>query len=90
LLNHAHPQNGGKADLFEAFGFRASRWTALRDALLFHARTNDVVETRTSSHGIKHAVRCNLPSPDGRSPCLTTVWIVEAGNPPRFVTAYGT
>jgi hypothetical protein len=40
-------------------------------------------------HGLKYEVKCTLRTPDGRDPCLTTIWTVERGRPPRLVTAYG-
>ncbi|WP_353216318.1 DUF6883 domain-containing protein [Sandarakinorhabdus sp.] len=40
-------------------------------------------------HGRKFVVHCNMPSPDARNPCITSVWIIDAnGDRPRLVTAY--
>ena len=88
LLKSDHPQNGGKTAFFHAFGFTSEQWTVLRDALMVHAITNDVVDTTHSSHGTKHVVRCSVQTPDGRNPCITTIWIVEGERSPRLVTAY--
>lgn len=89
LLNAAHPGNLGKAALFQAFGFQAAKWEEMRDALRKHPAANEVVRTTRNPHGIKYEVSCDLETPDGRNPCLTTVWIIEARHRPRLVTAYG-
>ena len=88
LLNSARPRNGGKAALFSAFGFDPAHWEVLRDALRQHPLANDVVSSQRSPHGNKHVVRCSMMSPDGRNPCITTIWITDGDGPPRFVTAY--
>lgn len=89
LLNAAHPGNLGKAALFQAFGFRSARWEEMRDALQKHPSANEVVRTTRSPHGAKYEVGCSLETPDGRNPCLTTIWIIEAERPPCLVIAYG-
>lgn len=89
LLNASRPGNLGKAALFQAFGFRAAAWEVMRDALREHPLANQVVRTTRNPHGTEYEVRCSLEAPDGRKPCLTTIWIIEAGRPPRLVTAYG-
>jgi hypothetical protein len=89
LLDPSHPQNGGKAAFFTAFGFDRLRWTELRDALLSHPLANRVMRERPSSHGRTFRVRCTLWTPDGRNPCITTVWaIIPASSDPKFVTAF--
>src|SRR5439155_15608031 len=45
LLDPAHPAGGSKAAFFLRFGFLASNWRRLADALLAHARNNEVVAT---------------------------------------------
>lgn len=89
LLDRSNAQNGGKAALFGQFGFVRDDWPVLALALSQHAVDNEVVAESVSAHGVKYVVRCNLDSPDGRNPCLTSVWIVDAdGRIPRLVTAY--
>jgi hypothetical protein len=88
LLNSGHPQNGGKSAYFRAFGFETGEWAVMRDALVSHAAVNHVAKTSRSPHGTKHAVRCSIQTPDGRNPCVTTVWIVDGSRPPRLVTSY--
>jgi hypothetical protein len=88
LLDTGHPQNGGKAAFFRAFGFDVADWAAMRDALLRHPAANQVTATKASPHVIKYEVRCSIGTPDGRNPCVTTVLIVEGGRPPRLVTTH--
>jgi hypothetical protein len=88
LLDPAHPQNGGKAGFFRSFGFDPIRWTEMARSLRDHPLVNPVTKTLTTVHGAKHLVRCSVRTPDGRNPCITTVWITEANRPPRLVTAY--
>jgi hypothetical protein len=88
LLNSRHPQNGGKAGYFLGFGFQPGKWSVMRDALIGHATVNHVSGTSRSHHGTKHTVRCSISTPDGRNPCITTVWIVEGNRPPRLITSY--
>lgn len=89
LLNANHPNNGGKAGFFTRFGFSNARWVELRDALLEHARANPVEQVQQSPYGTRYRVRCNLQSPDGRNPCVKTVWVVDPSTRnPALVTAY--
>ena len=89
LLNAGNAQNRGKAALFTAFGFVREQWQILAAALVRHPIDNEILTTTVSPHGTKYLVQCNLVSPDGRNPCLTSVWIVDTGGTiPRLVTAH--
>lgn len=78
-----------KAQFFTAFGFSRAIWSELKRALLAHPLTNAVASQTVNPYGIKYTVSCMLASPDGRNPCVISVWIVEPPDPdPRFVTAY--
>ena len=89
LLNGNNPQNAGKAALFERSGFDPLRWDILADALRAHPLQNEVVRTVPSPHGIKYVVECMIKTPDGRNPCMISVWIIENGRDlARLVTAY--
>lgn len=59
LLSAEHPQNGGKAAFFRAFGFNPKAWATMRDALLAHPVANRVAATKVSPHGAKCEVRCS-------------------------------
>jgi hypothetical protein len=88
LLLQDHPDNDGKADFFALFGFTRERWSDLQLALVAHPVNNDVVRVVPAGDGMRYRVRCNLTSPDGRDPCITTIWAVETGQPPRLITAF--
>jgi hypothetical protein len=89
LLDPDHPGNGGKAAFFRAFGFARLTWTALRGSLHEHPRVNLVALIQPNPFGTRYVVRCSLTSPDGRNPCITTVWIIDHGDTqPRLVTAF--
>ena len=89
LLDPTHPGNGGKAAFFSAFGFTAHNWAALRSALQAHPSMHPVVSVTAGAWGTKYEVRCSLHSPDGRNPCIRSIWVIDAANPdPRLVTAY--
>ena len=89
LLNAAHPDNGGKAEFFERFGFRRSEWKVLADALLALAHKVEVTQSMKSPHGQKYVVVGRIESPNGKTASVRTIWIVDKGlNIARLVTAY--
>jgi hypothetical protein len=89
LLNPNHADNGGKAAFFLRFGFSQSAWHLLQTALPDHPLTNSVAATTPAQWGVMFEIRCNLQSPDGRNPCIQTIWTIEPISPhPEFVTAY--
>jgi filamentous hemagglutinin len=88
LLSREQPDNGGKSEFFALFGFSRERWSELQLALVAHPSDNDVVRVVPAGDGMRYRVRCNLVSPDGRDPCITTIWAVETGQPPRLITAF--
>ncbi len=89
LLNPKHPQNGGKNKFFAAFGFTRAESVILKSAIEQHPVDNEINEDENSVYGQKFVVMCHLQTPDGRNPCIVSVWIMDTGtNIPRFVTAY--
>jgi len=89
LLSLSHPVGKGKAKFFMEFGFTRGKPGQLEASLLEHGLTQPIVETMTSEHGVKYVLECSVPSPDGRNPCIQSVWIVDTGKTsPRLVTAY--
>lgn len=89
LLATDHPEGASKAVFFQAHGFRLGDWQRLAEALRDHARRNSVSEVSRSLYGTKHAVDGPLRCPDGRTPRVRAIWIVDAGAEfPRLVTAY--
>lgn len=89
LLNPAHPDNSGKADFFEALGFRRNEWKTLAAAFLALARQTEVAQSMKSPHGQKYVIVGRIESPGGKSPLVKTIWIVDSGlEAARLVTAY--
>jgi len=89
LLSTGHPTGASKAKFFTSFGFSPGNWAELKSALLNHPRNNPVTGQASSPFGQKFEVSCSLAAPDGRNPCIISVWIIEPPDAsPRFVTAY--
>lgn len=88
LLNDAHHEGKSKSKYFKACGFTRENWLELRAALVAHGKQRPIVSTEVSDYGTKHAVECELQSPDGKSRCIRTIWVVESGSDYRLVTAY--
>ena len=88
-LNAAHPDNNGKAEFFETFGFRLNDWETLARAIRRGALDDEVIQHLETSHGVKYVLHAAMETPSGKSPLVRTVWIVDRGrNYPRLVTAY--
>jgi hypothetical protein len=89
LLNPAHPAGGSKASFFLRFGFTAADWRRLAEALLRHARENEVVEMEQTRHGTRYVVDGTLEAPDGTALHVRSAWYIDPdGDAPRFVTAH--
>jgi Domain of unknown function (DUF6883) len=89
LLSTTHPTGASKAKFFISFGFSPGNWAELKSALLHHPQNNPVTNQVISPFGQKFEVSCSLVAPDGRNPCIISVWIIEPPDPnPRFITAY--
>jgi hypothetical protein len=89
LLNSAHPDNGGKAQFFERFGFHRNEWKILAKAFFELARTAEVTHSMKSSHGQKYVIVGRIESPSGKLALVRTIWIVDKGSDvARLVTAY--
>jgi hypothetical protein len=81
--------SGGKAAFYVAFGFTVAGWQRLRDALIEHAASHEVMHTSETIHGVKYIIEGELQTPDNRAPQVRSIWIVDSGNvAPRLVTAY--
>ena len=89
LLNPAHPAGGSKASFFLRFGFNVAEWRRLADALLRHARENEVVETEQTPHGTRYVVDGPLSAPDVTRLYVRSAWYMNpGGSAPRFVSAH--
>jgi hypothetical protein len=93
LLSSNHPAGRAKAAFFRRFGFRLRSWRGLRDALLNHAYTAEIVAIAETEFGTKYITKYilsgPLTSPDGRNPNVCSVRFVAMGDTAsRLVTAY--
>lgn len=89
LMSLAHRDGHGKAKFFMRFGFSVTEIELLESSLLKHAVTQPVTQVNETEHGIKYVLECTVQSPDGRNPCIRSVWIIDAGGiAPRLVTAF--
>ncbi|WP_156630179.1 DUF6883 domain-containing protein [Methylobacterium sp. Leaf112] len=88
LLATSHPDGRGKATFFLARGFTPQDWHEMADALRAQGSENPVERYESTPYGRKIIVRCHMVTPDGRNPCILTVWMEEDGKPIRLVTAY--
>ena len=89
LLNPKHPFGASKARFFADFGFHARDWETLAGELRQHGQTHPVARSHQTPFGPRFVVERNISAPDGRRPCITTVWQLDAGQiAPRLITAY--
>jgi hypothetical protein len=89
LLSSTHPIGRSKARFFFRLGFREDAPEELVRALLEHIRIYDVADAAGSSYGTKYRVDGPIASPNGRTPRISSVWIIRGGEvAPRFVTAF--
>ena len=89
LLSSTHPAGRHKARFFVRVGFQPSVPEALTQAILEHARSNEVATVERSLFGIRYTIDGMLISPDGRNPRIRVIWFVELGSDiPYLVTAY--
>lgn len=89
LLSTSHKDGKGKAKFFMAFGFSLADVAVMEAALLLHPIAQPVAQIKETEHGVKYEVACSVETPDGRNPCIRSVWIVDAGkSEPRLVTAF--
>ncbi len=89
LLSETHAVGKAKAKFFRALGFNETNISILEQGLLIIAHSATVQEVVASPHGTKYVLEGVLETPDGTSPPIHTVWILETGEEyPRFVTAY--
>ena len=88
LFDDSHPLGGPKSAFFKSFGFLSSDWEQLRDALIAHARDNELDRSYVTKFGIVYEVIGQLTTPDGRSPTVLVASIIwHSEDFPRLVTA---
>lgn len=87
LLNPKHEEGASKEKFFRLRGFKIAKWKVLAEALRQHGVTRPVVEEEKTKFGKKYTVECELKTPDGKNPCVLTVWVKKGSEPPRLITA---
>ena len=89
LLNPEHRRGASKSRFFHGYGFSRERWERLSTALTEHGRIRHLVKVVPTEFGPRYIVECSVETPDGRAPCIRTVWQAEsAGATPHLITAY--
>jgi hypothetical protein len=89
LLSDVHEIGKHKADFFKRFGFDLLDVETFKGSLIQHSIDRDIEKTNDSDFGIKYELKCEIKTPDGRNPCIVSVWIVENGQEiPKLVTAF--
>ena len=87
LLSARHSGGRAKAQFLAGFGFHAGEWQVLRDAIVAHAKANDIAASQQTRFGTRYEIDRPLPAPDGRAPIVRVVWFVESQEgSPRLVT----
>ncbi len=89
LLNPQHPVGSSKAKAFLAMGYTQSFPEQLESALLRHA-TQPVASVIPTRHGELFVIEAYLSSDvtEIRVRFVRSVWLVELGRAPKFITAY--
>ena len=91
LLSTDHPDGKSKAKYFIEHGFVINQPDSLARSLIKHGQTQPVIKESVSEFGKKFILECQCETPNGRNPCIRSVWIVEIGTlEPRLVTAFPT
>ncbi len=88
LLSLSHPVGRHKAVWFHQVGFRPDAWQELANALRQQAASGIVMSEEMTEHGRKFVVEGEIVTPDAGQVALTSVWMLDDDEIPRFVTAY--
>ena len=87
LLSARHSGGRAKAQFLMGFGFTIREWHVLRDAIIAHAKANDIAASHQTRFGTRYEIDGPIPAPDGRAPIVRVVWFVEPQDSiPRLVT----
>jgi hypothetical protein len=89
LLNDQHQRGASKCRFFEGFGFMRTSWEGLVEALTEHGRMRRLIAVTPTEFGPRYVVECEIRTPDGRNPCIRTVWQGRDEQAiPQLITAY--
>lgn len=89
LLSPTSPAGTSKYLFFRRFGFDRDVPGLLIEALLNHPNTATLRRVLGHPEGEKLVYECGIDTPDGRHPCIRSVWISNrVAGVIRLVTAY--
>jgi len=89
LLSTTHRDGRHKAAFFNEFGFSASNWQSLADALMRHVAEHEVAREAATEFGVRYVVEGIMEMADSREALVRSVWFIDQDqDTPRFVTAY--
>lgn len=89
LLSPTHQIGRFKARFFGALGYAAERWHELDADLRTQHLTQDAQPQESAGGGQIFTINAILKGPNGQSAMVRSVWFIpQAGELPRFVTAY--
>jgi hypothetical protein len=89
MLSEGHEDGRGKAVFFKSFGFSPLEPDVFRQALLELARSADDAIVQPSPHGMKYIIVGPIRAPNGNSPVVKTVWLIDNdATRPRLITAF--
>lgn len=88
LLNLKHKDGASKAKFFRNRGFKSNDWEHFATALRDHGASQPVTSVVPTKHGRKFTVECQLLTPDGRNPCILSVWVESKRKSLALVTAH--
>ena len=89
LLSDTHEEGKSKSAFFKRFGFDEIIPSIFEAALKNHAREREIENKTETPFGEKFQLKCDINTPDGRNPCIVTVWILENDKQrPKLITAF--
>ena len=89
LLSEGHEDGRGKAEFFISFGFSRRAPEVLRQALIDLACSAADAIAQPSPHGMKYTIVGPIRAPNGSTPVVKTVWMIDSGaTRPRLITAF--
>lgn len=89
LLNLDHPEGRGKALLFvNELGIQPNDWRFLASQIEQAMATAPIYRAGKNAQGFTHGAYVLVNGRTGKTLVLETGWILEPGQPARFVTAY--
>ncbi len=91
LLSLTHPDGKSKAKFFLKFSFTPDAWEIMASAFMKHIADHELVKIEPSPFGTRYVIECELITPDGRNPCVRSIWFIaieDEDHIPQLVSAY--